>query len=236
VFEYTRDLADAVIVHHYPQHTGQENDFALLASPQSLDDILPSVRKQLNEYGAQNRDYEIWLTEWNSVDFGPGPQTLSVVNGLFVIDYLGTLAEHTIEQASYWDVHNDLTPQGGDYGYLSRTGATDGDNVPRPSYWAFRLASEAIRGRLAKVETDTDNVTAYLAEHEDGSKWVVMVNKMPETEADVTLSIPGFTGDATLKEFRPDNASEGLDEKTLTLEGNDAITIPAHSAVSISIR
>jgi len=31
------------------------------------------------------------------------------------------LAKVNIEQASYWDVHNDMTEQGGDYGYLSRT-------------------------------------------------------------------------------------------------------------------
>ena len=126
--------------------------------------------------------------------------------------------------------------RGGDYGYLSRTGSLDGDNVPRPSYWAFRLASEAIRGRLAKIETDNDNVTSYLAEHEDGSKWVVMVNKMPDTRADVTLEVPEFTGSATVKEFRPDNAAEGLDAKKTTLKGNDVITLPPHSAVSISLR
>jgi hypothetical protein len=235
VFEHTRELADAVIVHHYPQHTGEENDFALLAAPLSLDNILPGVRDQVERYGAAGRDYQVWLTEWNSVDFEPGPQTLSVVNGLFVIDYLGTLARHDIEQASYWDVHNDMTPRGGDYGYLSRTGAPDGDNVPRPSYRAFRLASEAIRGRLANARTSHDDVTAYLTEHRDGSRWLTMVNKMPATTATVTLKIPGFTGDARLTTFGSRDGAEGLVEKPITLEKNHTLTLAPHSAVSIAI-
>ena len=44
VMEATKDLADAVIVHHYPQHAGEENDQALLAAPQSLDEIIPSLK------------------------------------------------------------------------------------------------------------------------------------------------------------------------------------------------
>ena len=32
----------------------------------------------------KDKKIELWLTEWNSVDFNPGPQTLSVEQGLFV--------------------------------------------------------------------------------------------------------------------------------------------------------
>lgn len=234
VFEHTRELADAVIVHHYPQHTGEENDFALLAAPMSLDDILPSVRRQAAEYGAEGCGYEVWLTEWNSVDFEPGPQTLSVVNGLFVIDYLGTLAEHNIEQASYWDVHNDITPQGGDYGYLSRTGAPDGDNVPRPSYWAFRLASEALRGTLVRSETGSDDVTSYLCHRADGAKTLLLVNKMPRTRAKVTVDIEGFAGEAVVKEYNRENAAKGLETRGTTLDPGGEIVLKPHSAVLIT--
>lgn len=236
VFEYTRDLADAVIVHHYPQHAGEENDFALLAAPQSLEEILPAVRRQVEEYGAPDKDYEVWLTEWNSVDFNPGPQTLSVVNGLFLADYLGVLSRHNIEHADYWDVHNSMTPEGGDYGYLSRTGAPDGDNVPRPSYWAFRLAAEALRGRLAMAETDNENVTAYLCEQPDGTGSLLIVNKQPQTKAEVKLDIPGLTGKAVIKMFTPDNAAEGFDKSTRTLTEGEVIVVPAYSAAGVLVK
>jgi hypothetical protein len=235
VFEYVKDLADGVNVHHYPQHAGEENDYALLAAPQSLDEILPAVRRQVDEFGTPGKHYEIWLTEWNSVDFNPGPQTLSVVNGLFVIDYLGMLAKHNIEQASYWDIHNDMTPEGGDYGYLSRTGAPDGDNVPRPSYWAFRLASSALRGRLVQASSDNAQITVYVTEKPDGSRVLLVVNKHPRTRADVTLDIAGFSGEATIRMFTPANASDGFDSQTREIERGTIIGVPAHSAFSITI-
>jgi hypothetical protein len=40
------------------------------------------------------------------------------------------LAKHNIEQASYWNIHNNITEQGGDYGYLSRIKAPDGIMSP----------------------------------------------------------------------------------------------------------
>ncbi|MBD3391813.1 MAG: carbohydrate-binding protein [Chitinivibrionales bacterium] len=234
VFEHTKDLADGVNVHHYPQHAGEENDFALLAAPQSLDEILPAVRRQVKEYGSKGKSYEIWLTEWNSVDFNPGPQTLSVVNGLFVMDYLGMLARHNIEQASYWDIHNDMTPEGGDYGYLSRTGAPDGDNVPRLSYWAFKLASASLRGRLAECTTDNPGVTAYLTE-KDGRTSLLVINKMPRTRADITLAIPGFEGPAVMTSYGEQSAENGLVESEMKIAKGTRLSVPAHSAVSVSV-
>ncbi len=234
VFEHTRDLTDAVIVHHYPQHAKEENDFALLSAPRSLNEIIPSVREQIREYGAGDKDYQIWLTEWNSVDFDPGPQILSTVNGLFVIDYLGTLARHNIAQASYWDIHNSMTARGGDYGYLSRTGAPDGDNVPRPSYWAFRLASRALRGKLLHAETDNDNVSAYLTAR-DGRRTLLLVNKMPRTTAKVAIAATGLVGEADVATFPGGDPADGLVEEKRPIEAGDVVEVAPYSATAITI-
>jgi len=236
VFKHTKDLADAVIVHHYPQHSGQENDMALLSAPQSLERILSEVRKQVEKYGTEGKKYEIWLTEWNSVDFKPGPQILSVVNGLFVIDYLATLAKINIEQASYWDVHNDMTPEGGDYGYLSRTGAPDGDNVPRSSYFGFKLASEALRGSMFQTATSAEDVTAYLTKAENGTRVLTIVNKMAETKAECKITIPGFKGTVMVKEYTKENMAKGLDSKEIILKGNDTVTLKPYSAIALFLR
>lgn len=239
VFEHTRDLADGVIIHHYPQHAGEENDQALLAAPQSLDEIIPGVKRQIKEHGIPGRHYQIWLTEWNSVDFKPGPQTLSGINGLFVADYLGSLARHNIEHADYWDVHNNLTEQGGDYGYLSRNGAPDGDNVPRPSYHAFKLAAEALRGRLAECKVSAAgaeaDLTCYLADQANGRKALMLINKHPETGATVTLDIPGFKGSATSKQFLATNAKNGLKEEKLDILSSQKIQLPPYSATTILV-
>jgi hypothetical protein len=235
VFEYVRNYADGVIIHHYPQHTGEENDAGLLGAPQSLNEIIPGVKKQLKESGVSGKHYQIWLTEWNSVDFKPGPQSLGLVNGLFVADYLGMLAVHNIEQADYWDVHNEITAQGGDYGYLSRAGAPDGDNVPRASYWAFRMASESLRGKLVDSKSADESVTTYLTNN-NGKKSLMIVNKYPKTKANITLSIPGFKGEAALNQLTESNKAKGPTVEHIVVKEGMKVTIPAYSITTIMLK
>ena len=241
-FVHLKDVVDGVNVHHYPQHGGQENDAGLLASPQTLPDILGNVRRQLDEYGVPGKKYEIWLTEWNSVDFNPGPQTMSIINALFVADYLGMLTKVNIEQASYWDVHNSITPEGGDYGYLSRRGAPDGDNVPRSSYWAFLMASHSLgRGSLVQSSPgDDDLITTYLTK--DGKKKSLMlVNKYPKTVANVTLNIPGFEGKANVQQLTSENSGSpgkkgsGPAKSTMDVKAGAKVSLPAYSITTITI-
>jgi hypothetical protein len=239
VFEHTKDLADAVVVHHYPQNNGQENDPALLSAPQSLDEILPSVRRQIKEFGNGKTKYQIWLTEWNSVDFKPGPQTLGLVNALFVADYLGMLARHNIEHADYWVVHNGITDQGGDYGYLTRNGDPLGDNVPRSSYYAFKLASETLRGSLAECKVSAaaggeSDVTCYLAKRPDGRKALMLINKHPVTRAEVALDIAGLKGGATLQRLEASTVKAGPKEEKIDL-GSRKISLPPYSISALLI-
>jgi hypothetical protein len=234
-FEQLKDVVDGVNVHHYPQGSGQENDAGLLAAPQTLNEILPGVRKQLEQSGVAGKKYEIWLTEWNSVDFKPGPQTLGIVNALFVADYLGMLTHHNIEQASYWDVHNNMTPEGGDYGYLSRVGAPDGDNAPRPSYWAFKMASRSLgRGSLLESATGNDRVSSYYTR--DGKKKSLMlVNKHPRSAVDATVNIPGFQGKAVKQLLNAENAKKGPTEEAIDVKPGMKLSMPAHSVVTITV-
>jgi hypothetical protein len=243
VFEHMKDVVDGVNVHHYPQHAGQENDAGLLASPQTLPEILGSVRRQLAEFGVPGKNYEIWLTEWNSVDFNPGPQTMGIVNALFVADYLGMLTHVNIEQASYWDVHNDITPEGGDYGYLSRTGAPDGDNVPRSSYWAFLMASHSLgRGALLHSSPgENDLITSYLTK-DGNTRSLMLINKYPRTVANVTLNIPGFTGNAQVQQLTSENAGSpgvrgaGPTKTQMNVTEGAKISLPAYSITTITIK
>ncbi|MBN2035544.1 MAG: hypothetical protein JW768_02260 [Chitinispirillaceae bacterium] len=234
VFKHTKDCADGVIVHHYPQHAGEENDAGLLAAPASLNEILPAVRKQIEAYGTPGKKYEIWLTEWNSVDFKPGPQTLGIVNGLFVADYLAVLARNDVDHADYWDVHNDMTEQGGDYGYLSRTGAPDGDNVPRPSYWAFKLASESLRGKMVESATGKEEVTSYLTVN-GGKKTLLLINKMPRTKAELTITIPNFNGKGTVRQLTSENAKKGYSAQDIEVKQGMKFTLPSYSITAITV-
>ncbi len=240
VFDHTKDVVDGVNVHHYPQHFGQENDFAILAAPDAVKDILGGVQNQVKEHGVPGKKYEVWLTEWNSVDFNPGPQTVSIVNGLFVADYLAQLAHTNIDAATYWDIHNDITPELGDYGYLSRTGAPDGDNIPRSSYWAFKIIANNLQGKMIEVQTGIADFTSYFVIREDGSKALIVINKSPATDYKTTINIKGLKGgNAIIEEYRKTgrgtksgfswDQTEIASKGTKSIKNGDVYTFPKYT-------
>lgn len=244
VLKHTADVADGIIVHHYPQHFGEENDFALLSSPQTLDKIYERLHNVVKKY-SKNKDkqLEIWLTEWNSVDFNPGVQTLSIVNGLFVADYLGMLAQVGADNAQYWDIHNDLTPEGGDYGYLTRSYEEGCGNCPRPSYWAFKMASDALRGKLVKTTVEGDKeamITTYLTQN-GKKKSLLVVNKSPYSDFDFKLDIPEFKGkakmqvlDASTEKLKPGFENDP-EKKAKAIDVTKGVKVPKRSLVLITV-
>lgn len=244
VLKHTADVADGIIVHHYPQHFGEENDFALLSSPQTLDKIYERLHNLVKKH-SKNKDkqLEIWLTEWNSVDFNPGVQTLSIVNGLFVADYLGMLAQVGADNAQYWDIHNDLTPEGGDYGYLTRSYEEGCGNCPRPSYWAFKMASDALRGKLVKTTVEGDKeamITTYLTQ-KGKKKSLLVVNKSPYSDFDFKLDIPEFKGkakmqvlDASTEKLKPGFENDP-EKKAKAIDVTKGVKVPKRSLVLITV-
>ena len=244
VLKHTADVADGIIVHHYPQHFGEENDFALLSSPQTLDKIYERLHQVVKKH-SKNKDkqLEIWLTEWNSVDFNPGVQTLSIVNGLFVADYLGMLAQVGADNAQYWDIHNDLTPEGGDYGYLTRSYEEGCGNCPRPSYWAFKMASDALRGKLVKTTVEGDKeamITTYLTQ-KGKKKSLLVVNKSPYSDFDFKLDIPEFKGkakmqvlDASTEKLKPGFENDP-EKKAKAIDVTKGVKVPKRSLVLITV-
>lgn len=238
VLAETGDIADGLIVHHYPQHFGEENDFALLSAPQTLTAIYERLHKVVDKWTKKfNKDkkIELWLTEWNSVDFNPGPQTLAIENGLFVADYLGMLATENVDNAQYWDIHNDITPEGGDYGYLTRSGENC-MNCPRPSYWAFQMASDALRGKLMKTTITGDEdalLTAYYTVN-GKKKQLLLVNKSPYSDFDIKLDIPGFKGKAKVQTL--DKKSEKLKEGWANDPSKAAKTVDISKGIKVGKR
>lgn len=221
VFKEVADVIDAVSVHHYAQNAGSESDAGLLATSSEADALMRDVRKQLSDLGVRGRSYEVWLSEWNSVDTNPGPQILQHVNALFVADYLGHLAQSPIEIANVWALYNGRDKRLGDYGLLSPLGDPHGYNVRRPSYWAFAMLSSTLRGTLLSASSDREDLSAWLSRRPDGKLGLVLVNKNLETDYETTLDVPGLKGLAAVSVLTA--ATSGA------LVGSDAMGKPSPS-------
>ncbi len=199
VLKEVADIVDGVNVHHYAQKAGSDNDDALLAVSGEADKVMRDVREQVEKYGVKGKHYDIWLTEWNSVDFNPGAQILQPVNGIFVADYLGHLAESPIEKANIWALYNGRDKRNGDYGLLSVSADVQGFNAKRPAYWAVRMMASTLTGNLLSGTSDQENLATWISRRPDGKLAMVMVNKAKETDFKATIKVPGLKGKATVQ-------------------------------------
>lgn len=198
VFKEVADVVDAVSVHHYAQNAGSESDLGLLATSSDADALMRSVRDQVSELGVRGRRYEIWLSEWNSVDTNPGPQILQHVSALFIADYLGHLAQSPVHIANVWALYNGRDKRLGDYGFLAPSGDPHGYNFRRPAYWAFAMMASTLKGTLLRASSDREDLSAWVARRPDGSIGLVLVNKSLETDYRTTLQLPGLRGAAVV--------------------------------------
>lgn len=206
VFKEVADVIDAVSVHHYAQHVGSESAPGLLAASSEVDQLMRDVEKQVLELSVKGKRYEIWLSEWNSIDENPGPQILSHENGLFVADYLGHLAGSPIQIANFWALYNGRDKRLGDYSLLSLKGDVQGFNFRRPSFWAFSMLSRTLVGDLLQGKTDREALSGWLSKRADGKFSLVFVNKNFDTDYKTTLRVPGLKGEATVETLTVDNS------------------------------
>ncbi|MEO7033144.1 MAG: carbohydrate binding domain-containing protein [Polyangiaceae bacterium] len=247
VFKEVADVVDAVSVHHYAQNSGSENDLGLLSASSEVDGLMRDVRKQVEELGVKGKAYEVWLTEWNSVSENPGPQILQHVNGLFVADYLGHLAQSPIQVANLWALYNGRDKRMGDYSLLAPKGDPQEYNFRRPSYWAFEMLSNTLTGSLLQAKTDQASLSGWLVKRADGKTAIVFVNKNLDTDYKTTLRVPGLKGEATMEVLTSDDsgglvgpdatgkthASTGPKLQKISLANGSTLVLPKASIVTL---
>ncbi len=250
VFKECADVIDGVNVHHYAQTSGSENDAGLLSVSQESDALMRDVRKQVDEYGVPGKKYEIWLSEWNSVDFNPGPQILQPVEALFVADYLGHLAGAPIQIANLWALYNGRDKRMGDNGVLATVADPKGLNHRNPSYWAMLMMSNTLNGTLMEGSSDKEALQSWISKREDGKTSLVFVNKNPETDYKTTINVPGLKGEAIVSilttatsgglksnEATGDvNDDSGPKSETKTLGDGSTLVIPKYSIVTVKFK
>ncbi len=247
VFTEIADVIDAVSVHHYAQHARSESSAGLLAASSDVAELMKSVQKQVFELGVKGKHYEVWLTEWNSVDENPGPQILQHENGLFVADYLGHLAESPIQIANLWALYNGRDKRLGDYSLLALKGDVQGFNFRRPSYWAFSLLSHTLTGSLLQAESNREALSGWISRRPDGKLSLVFVNKSFDSQYKTTLKIPGLKGEATVETLTVEtsggllgseatgktHASSGPQAQKLKLGDGSVLMVPRASVVTV---
>ncbi|MGA9452798.1 MAG: alpha-L-arabinofuranosidase [Verrucomicrobiia bacterium] len=192
---------DFVIYHLYPQNPGAENDARLLQSTAGWTAAAAELRRQLKKcFGDANTNVELICTENNSISEKTGKQTTSLVNGLYLADSFGQIAQTEFNSFLWWDFRNvqdrksNNSPalygwrQYGDHGILS------GNDTRYPTFYTFKLLKYFVRGsdRIVRATSDNKLLSVYAARRAAGTLALLVINKSPDATLKADFSIAGF--------------------------------------------
>jgi hypothetical protein len=199
---------DFVELHYYPENPGSESDSSLLAqAPLNFASTFTKVQQELAAAGHPNMP--VLLGEYNSPNYNPGKQTMSIVNALFVGMVQGEIMRAgiplaTIEDGYFGECNDSGNNSSVLYGwqnfgsYALFAGSTPTcsgalgvpADTPFPIARAFRLASQfGVSGNHmlgVTVSNTLPNVRAYAAQQ--GTGYALMLFNLDESNA-ATITI-----------------------------------------------
>ena len=200
---------DFVIVHWYPQTPGQESDAGLLAYPNVLAGKVSKLRTLIAQYcGANAPNVQIFVTETNSVPYGPGKQTVGLINGLFAADDYQTWLENGVANVDWWALHNgavtgtndglDLygTATYGDYGMLANgSGAEPIADTPFAPYYGLQMLSHLGRAgdRMVSAASSSSLLAVHAVKQAGGNLALLLINKDPANSCTASISLSGYS-------------------------------------------
>jgi hypothetical protein len=92
---------DFVELHYYPEYNVDSDSFLLGPAIDNFAGDLVGLRKQMNAAGVA-KSVPIYLGEFNNDAGSEGKQSVSIVNGLFLGQMLGTLLDAGVPMATWW--------------------------------------------------------------------------------------------------------------------------------------
>ncbi len=247
---------DFLIYHQYPQSPGDESDQGLLLSTGDWSSDAADLRQQLNDYlgTAVAAGVELDNTENNSVSSGPGKQTTSLVNGLFLADSICAAMNSEFNSVTWWDLRNGQETgnnnlptlygwrQYGDYGVVD-SADPPGPADTYPTFYVERLLQHFARSgdQLVSAASDYPLLTVCAANRTGGGLTLLVVNNSASNALDANIAIsgasPGSTGTLYSYGIPQDTAAEtgagSADVASTPVSGlstNFSYSFPAYSA------
>jgi len=193
---------DWVSLHYYPQVLpGYENDARLLQSTTKWAALAAPLRQHLKTYfGPSHTNVEMLCTENNSVPQKTGKQTTSLVNGLYLADSFGQIAQTEFNSFLWWDLRNvqdrNSNNRSSLYGWrpYGDHGIMSGHNTRYPTFYVFKLLKYFARGgdQIVDATGDDNWLSAYAARRADGTLALLVINKSPQIAMNGHISVAGF--------------------------------------------
>jgi hypothetical protein len=159
------DIIDLLSIHIY-LFDGKQPIYQSLMGQKKVRYLVDSIRQEINDIS--KRQIPLIVTEynltWDWVAQGQGACN-SIAAGLWLADFLGTLAEEDIYMATFWDIM-----ERGTIGFLEHE-----TYKPYPTYYTFMLY-KAFRGTMLESVSNNNNLAVYGCQNKD-EKVLILINK-----------------------------------------------------------
>ncbi len=238
-----------VVLHWYPENSGQENDQTLLQDPNSIQNYMTAMKQYLGEYtGSNAKNIQIFTDETNNVSSNPDKQTVSLVNALFLAKDYNDWLEQGAANVSWWDLHNSKvdasdessslygTADYGDYGILSVGDPGEPPlNSPFPAYFGYRLVHFLVapKDHYVAVSSNQPLLSAYALSDPNGDMGLMLVNTSPTATDRVTYQgLKSLAGDRMTVRFYGMNSTV---LSTTSSRWTGTVMAPPYSITELSI-
>jgi hypothetical protein len=253
--------------HSYAQTAGNENDSFLLNDTVTDPSSVLDWTTRYNDYEADAKaagagTVPVIATEWNSVSTNPGKQSVSLVNGLYTAESVGSLLESGYSGAAFWGLqdngelgNNDSSSlygwrEFGDYGLFGNNYTTgsipDAQGVLFPSYFGMQLASkiDVAGGTVVSATSSNADLNVYAVREANGHLDLLVVNTSSTNSATDTFTVSGFSAGASATQWQYGETQDTAQENSptaaaalaqSTVAWNGTASFPAYSMTVLDI-
>lgn len=219
------DLVDIVTVHRYPFPVGLGNEDIL----PSIDDLRANTdewtglveRLRQRTLELTGRVLPIGINEANSnwsASTGAEATPDSHYNAIWWADVLGRLLYQEPMFIGYFDLQS--TRARGGWGLLASFEV-------RPTYYVYQLYQQ-FGDQLVQVNSDSDTLTIYAAQRDDGALTLIVVN-LGDDPQEALLTIDNLAGRQAADVVRFDTNHNAVLIDTIAITGSDMMALPEQS-------
>jgi hypothetical protein len=169
------DIVDFLSIHIY-LFDGKQPVYQSLMGQKKVRYLVESINDEIKKVA--KRQIPLIITEynltWDWVAEGEGACN-SIAAGLWLADFLGTLAQKDVYMATFWDIM-----ERGTIGFLEHE-----TYKPYPTYYTFMIY-KLFRGKILEVQSDDSNLAVYASEN-NGKKILVLINKRLADRTEVEI-------------------------------------------------
>lgn len=193
VLPIVKDVADFLIIHHYPHPSVNQNDISesvIYDGIKVVDESMEMLHNQITTHTSKSADYyPIATTEFN---MRAGIRNMSRTNSLFTTMMLAEYAKHNYGAVMQWDLQNGFNTETGDHGLVSSRDPFLDEGSVNPEFYAFYYMDKYFGDMVVGASSDNADIVTYATTFSSGELGLIVVNRGASAKV-LDLKLNGYS-------------------------------------------